>query len=415
MFRLASQAARAASAAASAAARPAVAGSGEFSAQSWCAPKQGFAAFGAGSAALLGLAGVALADEAEHGLHSAQYPWPHEGMFDSYDHNSIRRGHQVYQQVCAACHSLNLVAYRNLVGVAYTEAEVKARAEEIEVRPRAPSRAIEDATPPPPPSARSRGGARARAIARAHRPPVPPRGAFPLNPITARRRSVLSPGDRPVRESSARAGFSTHQSPSLKSARDADVFFFSLINSSRAPPLPLPPPQVTDGPDDTGEMFERPGKLSDKLPSPYANEEGARYANNGAYPPDLSLITKARHDGQNYVFSLLLGYRDAPAGISIREGLHYNPYFPGGAIAMPKMLVDGGVEYDDGTPATETQMAKDVTTFLAWAAEPEADERKLMGAKFMFAMTLVAVQAVYYKRWIWSPIKARKLVVNAVH
>ena len=172
---------------------------------------------------------------------------------------------------------------------------------------------------------------------------------------------------------------------------------------------------MTDGPDDTGEMFERPGKLSDKLPSPYANEEGARYANNGAYPPDLSLITKARHDGQNYVFSLLLGYREAPAGISIREGLHYNPYFPGGAIAMPKMLVDGGVEYDDGVPATETQMAKDVTTFLAWAAEPEADERKLMGAKFIFALSLVAVQAVYYKRWIWSPIKARRLVVNAVH
>lgn len=175
------------------------------------------------------------------------------------------------------------------------------------------------------------------------------------------------------------------------------------------------PTQVVDGPDDTGEMFDRPGKISDKLPSPYANEEGARYANNGAYPPDLSLITKARHDGQNYIFSLLLGYREAPAGINIREGLHYNPYFPGGAIAMPKMLVDGGVEYDDGTPATETQMAKDVTTFLAWAAEPEADDRKLMGAKFMFAMCLVAVQAVYYKRWIWSPIKSRKLVVNAVH
>jgi hypothetical protein len=89
---------------------------------------------GFSSFALLGVAGVALADEAEHGLHSAQYPWPHEGMFDSYDHASIRRGHQVYQQVCAACHSLNLVAYRNLVGVAYTEDEVKLMAEEIEVR-----------------------------------------------------------------------------------------------------------------------------------------------------------------------------------------------------------------------------------------------------------------------------------------
>ena len=83
--------------------------------------------------------------------------------------------------------------------------------------------------------------------------------------------------------------------------------------------------------------------------------------------------------------------------------------------AVRRMLVDGGVEYDDGTPATETQMAKDVTTFLAWAAEPEADDRKLMGAKFMFALSLVAVQAVYYKRWMWSPLKARRLVVNAVH
>ena len=225
MFRLASQAARAASAAASAAARPAVAGSGEFSAQSWCAPKQGFAAFGAGSAALLGLAGVALADEAEHGLHSAQYPWPHEGMFDSYDHNSIRRGHQVYQQVCAACHSLNLVAYRNLVGVAYTEAEVKAMAEEIEVRPRAPSRAIEDATPPPP-AERAIARRRARRSDRA-RPPPPraPPGAFPLNPITARRRSVLSPGDRPFASRPRGRGFPLIRVP-VSRARATPTFFF---------------------------------------------------------------------------------------------------------------------------------------------------------------------------------------------
>ena len=246
---------------------------------------------------------VASADEAEHGLHLPQYSWPHDGVFDSYDHASIRRGHQVYQQVCAACHSLNQICYRNLVDVAYTEQEVKTMAEEIE---------------------------------------------------------------------------------------------------------------ITDGPDDTGEMFERPGKLSDRLPSPYANEEGARYANNGAYPPDLSLITKARHDGINYVFALLLGYRDAPAGIEIRDGLYYNPYFPGGAIAMPKMLVDGGVEYDDGTIATETQMAKDVTTFLAWAAEPEHDDRKLMGAKWMFAMALLTVTAVYQKRYIWSQLKSRRVIVDAV-
>jgi hypothetical protein len=134
MFRFAHQLSRAARAAAAAAARPAAAGA-EPTGAHW-APSQGFAAMGFSSFALLGVAGVALADEAEHGLHSAQYPWPHEGMFDSYDHASIRRGHQVYQQVCAACHSLNLVAYRNLVGVAYTEDEVKLMAEEIEVRVR---------------------------------------------------------------------------------------------------------------------------------------------------------------------------------------------------------------------------------------------------------------------------------------
>ena len=132
MFRFAHQLSRVARAAAAAAARPAAA-SAEPTGAHW-APSQGFAAMGFSSFALLGVAGVALADEAEHGLHSAQYPWPHEGMFDSYDHASIRRGHQVYQQVCAACHSLNLVAYRNLVGVAYTEDEVKLMAEEIEVR-----------------------------------------------------------------------------------------------------------------------------------------------------------------------------------------------------------------------------------------------------------------------------------------
>ena len=100
-------------------------------------------------------------------------------------------------------------------------------------------------------------------------------------------------------------------------------------------------------------MFTRPGKLSDRFPQPYANEQEARFANGGAYPPDLSLITKARHNDQNYVFSLLAGCRDPPAGVSIREGLHYNLYFPEGAIAMPKMLIDGVMEYEDGTPATE--------------------------------------------------------------
>ncbi|GKV07912.1 hypothetical protein SLEP1_g19613 [Rubroshorea leprosula] len=155
--------------------------------------------------------------------------------------------------------------------------------------------------------------------------------------------------------------------------------------------------EVADGPNDEGEMFTRPGKLSDRFPSPYTNEAAARFANGGAYPPDLSLITKARHNGQNYVFALLTGYHDPPAGVSIREGLHYNPYFPGGAIAMPKMLIDGAVEYEDGTPATEAQMGKD------------------MGFKWIFVLSLALLQAAYYRRLRWSVLKSRKLVLDVVN
>ncbi|KAG6761914.1 hypothetical protein POTOM_035155 [Populus tomentosa] len=315
-----------------------------------------FALFGAGLTGFLSFASVASADEAEHGLECPSYPWPHKGILSSYDHSSasiklsyahailgptkgfkvhmpwIRRGQQVYQQVCASCHSMSLISYRDLVGVAYTEEETKAMAAEIE---------------------------------------------------------------------------------------------------------------VVDGPNDEGEMFTRPGKLSDRFPQPYANEQAARFANGGAYPPDLSLITKARHNGQNYVFALLTGYRDPPAGVSvfsialkfllqrkfymarvivlyiaerkIREGLHYNPYFPGGAIAMPKMLIDGAVEYEDGTPATEAQMGKDVVSFLSWAAEPEMEERKLMGFKWIFVLSLALLQAGYYRRLKWSVLKSRKLVLDVVN
>jgi ubiquinol-cytochrome c reductase cytochrome c1 subunit len=201
--------------------------------------------------------------------------------------------------------------------------------------------------------------------------------------------------------------------------------------------------EVVDGPNDEGEAFERPGRLSDPLPAPYASEEAARFVrrrvgggvraragrralstpllvvssqvNGGAYPPDLSLIAKARHDGTNYLMALLLGYTEPPAGVSVREGLYYNPYFPGGAIAMPKMLVDGGTDYDDGTPATEAQQAKDVATFLAWAAEPESDERKLAGAKWTLVLALVWATALYYKRWKWAPIKSRRIVIDAIN
>ncbi|CAE7216913.1 CYCL [Symbiodinium sp. KB8] len=169
--------------------------------------------------------------------------------------------------------------------------------------------------------------------------------------------------------------------------------------------------EVEDGPDDDGEMFERPGKLNDAFPSPYANEEQARSINNGALPPDLSLITKARHDGDNYLFALLTGYKEAPAGVVVNEeaGQYYNPYFPGGKIGMPKQLVDGAVEYGDGTPSTISQMAKDVTTFLSWAAEPHQDERKRAGNKFILFVLVAAGVTGWYKRMRWAPLKNRKI------
>lgn len=168
--------------------------------------------------------------------------------------------------------------------------------------------------------------------------------------------------------------------------------------------------EVTDGPDDTGAMFTRPGKLTDEFPQAYPNEEAARAANAGAYPPDLTLMTKARPDGQNYVFSLVTGYSDPPEGIKINGGLVYNKYFPGGAIAMARNLYEGIVEYEDGTPASAPQMAKDVVTFLSWAAEPEMEERKLLGIKGLVITSALIGLTWYWKRHKWSLLKSSQFI-----
>ncbi|KAJ2455910.1 cytochrome c1 [Coemansia sp. RSA 2336] len=236
------------------------------------------------------------------GLHPADYPFPQKTLFGTFDHASIRRGFQVFKEVCSACHSLDLVHWRNLVDVAYTEDEAREMAEEFE---------------------------------------------------------------------------------------------------------------YTDGPDDKGEMFERPGKLTDPIPRPYANEEAARAANAGALPPDLSLITKARHGGVDYIYALLTGYCDPPAGVEVREGLNYNPYFPGGAIAMAQNIFDGVVEYEDGTPNTASQITKDVVTFLNWAAEPELDDRKKIGAKALLLFSSLTLMALWIKRNRWHTLKARKIAFNS--
>ena len=246
----------------------------------------------------IGAATFASAKCSDDHIPALNYGWSHHGAMASYDYASIRRGFQVYKQICSSCHSLELIAFRNLVGVTHDEAGVK------------------------------------------------------------------------------------------KIAEDYDI---------------------PDGPNDAGQMFERPGKLSDKIPGPYENEEEARGANGGALPPDLSLMVKARHDGIDYIVALLTGYVDAPAGKPMLPGLHYNPYFPGGAIAMANQLNDGQVEYEDGTQGTITQYAKDVACFLAWAAEPEHDDRKLSGAMFLTALVVAIGFTAYYKRMRYSPLKSRKL------
>jgi ubiquinol-cytochrome c reductase cytochrome c1 subunit len=156
-------------------------------------------------------------------------------------------------------------------------------------------------------------------------------------------------------------------------------------------------------------MFQRPGKLFDYFPRPYPNEEFAAYINGGAIPPDLTLMVLARPGMENYVFSLLTGYKSVPAGLQLRDGLNYNVYFPGNAISMAKPLTDGQVEYEDGTIATETQMAKDVATFLSWSAQPEHDHRKLSGLKIMGAFMIATVLLGYQKRFYWSVIKTRRI------
>jgi ubiquinol-cytochrome c reductase cytochrome c1 subunit len=166
--------------------------------------------------------------------------------------------------------------------------------------------------------------------------------------------------------------------------------------------------EVQDGPNDQGEMYDRPGKLADHIPPPYPNEQAARAANNGAYPVDLSLIVKAR-PGEDYIFSLLTGYREPPAGVDVKNGMYYNPYFNGGQIGMGQQLNNDMIEYEDGTDASASQLAKDVTTFLSWAAEPHQDEHKRFGVKAVFLLSLTAVQLLYWKRLKWSIIKNRRV------
>jgi len=239
--------------------------------------------------------------KADLAIHPPSMKWSHTGPFNSLDHGSIRRGYQVYKQVCSACHSMKFISYRHLRDIAFTESELKAEAAEI---------------------------------------------------------------------------------------------------------------KVMDGPNDQGEMFERDGKHTDYFPKPYPNDKAAAYANNGAVPPDLSYIALARHGGEDYIFHLLTSYCDPPAGVEVPEGQHFNPYMLGGKIAMAAPLYNEVIEYDDGTPATLSQLAKDVCTFLVWAGSPEHDERKIIGIKAQLVCASMFLFVLYVKRHKWSVIKTQKLVFN---
>jgi ubiquinol-cytochrome c reductase cytochrome c1 subunit len=162
--------------------------------------------------------------------------------------------------------------------------------------------------------------------------------------------------------------------------------------------------EVADGPNDLGEMFKRPGRPSDRFVTPFANEQAARAALNGALPPDLSLITKAREGGTDYVYALLIGFKDAPAGFKMSDNMMYNTYFPGHQIGMPPPLFGNDVQYADGTKPTLEQEARDIATFLAWAAEPTMEERKRTGAKVLIFLLALAVVLYAAKRQIWAEV-----------
>ena len=222
--------------------------------------------------------------------------WSFKELTGKFDRASLQRGFQVYKEVCASCHSMQYLSYRNLGepgGPEFTQEEVKAIAASVEIE---------------------------------------------------------------------------------------------------------------DGPDSQGEMFTRPGKPSDKFKSPYPNVEASTAANGGAYPPDMSVLVKARPGGADYMYSVLMGYEEPPAGMKLDDGVYYNKYMIGQKIKMASPLSEGIVEYSDGTEATMDQMAKDVTTFLAWAAEPELEERHRVGFKVIIYLILLTILVYLSMKKIWSRV-----------
>jgi ubiquinol-cytochrome c reductase cytochrome c1 subunit len=237
------------------------------------------------------LAGPALAAGGDVAL--TKRDWSFNGPFGTFDKAAMQRGFQVYREVCAGCHSMQYIAFRNFADLGYNEAEIKAIAAEYDVE---------------------------------------------------------------------------------------------------------------DGPNDDGEMFTRPGIPADRMPSPYPNDNAARAGNGGALPPDLSLIAKARANGPDYLYSLLIGYKEAPASMDVPDGMYYNDAYPGNLIAMPQPLYGDDVTYADGADASVEGSAADLTQFLMWAAEPKMEARKRIGVAVVFFLSIFVVLSVMAKRRVWADL-----------
>ncbi len=229
---------------------------------------------------------------AEH-IEIPKGQWSFDGVLGKFDRQQLQRGFQVYKEVCANCHAVQYLSFRNLEDLGYSEAQIKSLAAEYEVEA---------------------------------------------------------------------------------------------------------------GPNDEGDMFKRKALPSDHIPKPYANDALARVSNGGALPPDLSLMTKARDGGPDYVYNLLLGYENPPAGVEMAPGMHYNKFFPGHQIAMDRQIEDGKVTYADGSPTTAAAIAKDVTAFLHWAAEPKLEQRHSTGLRVTLYAFIFAVLAYFAKRRMWKNI-----------
>jgi ubiquinol-cytochrome c reductase cytochrome c1 subunit len=220
--------------------------------------------------------------------------WSFSGPFGSFDQASLQRGFQVYREICASCHGLKYIAFRNLADLGYNKGEIEAIAAEYE---------------------------------------------------------------------------------------------------------------IMDGPNDEGEMFLRPGIPADRFPEPFANENEARAANSGAYPPDLTLMVKARPDGANYLYSLLTAYKDAPPEINVPDSMHYNEIYSGYMIAMPQPFYGDDVTYADGSDASVEALSADITAFLAWTSEPELESRKRIGIVVMIFLIVMCYMSYGAMRYVWSDVK----------